>query len=262
MLQTLHLDGAAAPVAVLLEGPALRLRRPEAADRFAPLAGLARVTVHGPRVHWRPEALLACLEAGIPVVFLAARGTLAGVLVPSRPPRQRADLAGLLDLAASVPGFRGRLEDFCRAARCGAAQAAVRGLGLGADEARQAPRRLVEAALAEAAAPEAAQAALRALKALAGAAVAAALARRGVGPHFLARRTGAFPLPEMLGEALLWHTWPACRQAVAKARGDEARGLDIASRHALIHAFESADPDGVIDRLLARLAVTLASEMV
>jgi hypothetical protein len=262
MLQTLHLDGVAAPVAVLLEGPALRLRRPEAADRFAPLAGLARVTVHGPRVHWRPEAMLACLEAGIPVVFLGARGALAGVLVPSRPPRQRADLPGLLDLAASVPGFRGRLEDFCRAARCGAAQAAVRALGLGGGEAREAPRRLAEAALAAAAEPEAARAALRELKALAAAAVAAGLARRGLGPHFLARRTGGFPLPELLGEALSWHVLPVCWRRVVASRRDGGGALHSASRHALIRAFESADPDGQIDRLLARLAVALASEMV
>ena len=261
MLQTLHLDGAAAPVAVLLEGPALRLRRPEAADRFAPLSGLARVTVHGPRVHWRPEALLACLEAGIPVVFLGARGGMVGVLVPSRPPRQRADLAGLLDLAASTPGFRGRLEDFCRAVRLGAAQAALRALGCGAGEAQTAARRLLDATLGRAGAPVAAGAALAAARALAAAAVAAGLARRQVGPHFLARRTGGFPLPEMLGEALLWEAWPRCWRAVATAQGDGAGSLDPASRHRLIRAFEGADPDGSVDRLLARLAVALASEL-
>jgi hypothetical protein len=261
MLQTLHLDGAAAPVAVLLEGPALRPRRPEAADRFAPLAGLARVTVHGPRVHWRPEALLACLEAGIPVVFLGARGALAGVLVPARPPGQRADLAGLLDLAASVPGFRGRLEDFCRAARWGAARDALQALGLDTGEMREAPRRLLDAALARAAEPGAARAALDLLRTLAAAAVAAALARRRVGPQFLARRTGSFPLPQMLSEALVWQVWPDCRGAVTAARTDEAGSLDRASRHALIRAFEGADPHGRTDRLLARLAVALASEL-
>ncbi len=53
MLQPLYLDGAERPLAVLREGPALRLRREGAADVFMPLPRLARVVVHGARVQWR-----------------------------------------------------------------------------------------------------------------------------------------------------------------------------------------------------------------
>lgn len=60
MLQPLYLDGNL-PLAVLLDGPALRLRRTSEADVFAPLGRLARVVVRG-AVHWRPEALAACLD--------------------------------------------------------------------------------------------------------------------------------------------------------------------------------------------------------
>jgi hypothetical protein len=262
MLQTLHLDGATAPVAVLLEGPALRLRRPGTADVFAPLPALARITVHGKRVHWRAEATVACLEFGVPVVFLAERGTMAGVLVPARPPAARADLAGLLDLACTAAGFRGRLEDFCRAEQHRAAAAAAEAVGLGLDlppGGRHA--RALAALAARSPSAESATAAARTLEALAAAVVATTLARRGVGPNFLARRTGSFPLPDQLGRVLALAAWPACLEALASARTGEEGALTPAARRALIEAFEASGPDGACDRLLARLAVRLASEL-
>jgi len=262
MLQTLHLDGASAPVAVLLEGPALRLRRPGTADVFAPLPRLARITVHGRRVHWRAEATLACLEFGVPVVFLAERGALAGVLVPAKPPSVRADLAGLLDLACTSAGFRGRLEDFCRAEQHRAAIAAAEAVGLDpAPHPAGVHARALAALAARSPCPEGAAAASRTLESLAAAVVAASLARRGVGPHFLARRTGSFPLPDRLGRALALSAWPACIDALASARAGEHGALAPSSRRALITAFEASGPDGACDRLLARLSVRLASEL-
>ena len=132
MLEVLHLDAARNPVAVLLEGPALRLRRSGLADVFAPLPRLARVLVHGTRVQWRTEALLACAQSGVPILFLEPRGRLAAVLAPVAPPAVRSDLAALLDAAATRPGFRGQLEDFCRAELRRAALAALRAEGCAA----------------------------------------------------------------------------------------------------------------------------------
>src|SRR5690349_18602452 len=81
MWQTLHLDGADNPLAVLAEGPALRIRRSGIADAFAPLGRLARVVVHGVRVQWRTEALVACLNAGVLVIFLGSHGDIYGLCI-------------------------------------------------------------------------------------------------------------------------------------------------------------------------------------
>ncbi len=66
-------------LAVELDGPALRVRQPERAAVFYPLARLARVLSKG-GVRWHCEALLACAEAGVPVVFLDGDGGVRAYL--------------------------------------------------------------------------------------------------------------------------------------------------------------------------------------
>ncbi len=66
-------------LAVELDGPALRVRQPERAAVFYPLARLARVLSKG-EVHWTCEALLACADAGVPVTFLDGEGGVRGYL--------------------------------------------------------------------------------------------------------------------------------------------------------------------------------------
>ncbi|MDG4554111.1 MAG: CRISPR-associated endonuclease Cas1 [Candidatus Competibacter sp.] len=61
------------------DGPALRLRRPAKAAVWYPLARLARVVSSG-MVDWDAEALLACAEAGVPVVFLRRDGSVRAYL--------------------------------------------------------------------------------------------------------------------------------------------------------------------------------------
>lgn len=262
MLQVLHLDGAERPVAVLAEGPALRLRRHGVADVYAPLPRLARVVVHGARVQWRTEALLACLESGVPVLFLRPGGALAGALVPTRPPAMRADLAALLDAAATAPGLRRALEDFCRAEERRAILAAVGGgkpLGrqLGTDDLRPATlrRRCVEAW------GPAASALSELIAGLAASMIAEALARRGVGPQFLTRRTGGFGLAEALGRVLAWHLLPQIGALAATAELDPAGMLTPASQRAAIQAFETANLASRCDQVLARLSAVLAAEL-
>ncbi len=261
MLQVLHLDGAERPVAVLVEGPALRLRRQGVADVFAPLPRLARVVVHGIRVQWRTEALLACLQAGVPVLFLGSRDALAGALVPVRPPAMRADLAALLDAAASAPGFRRRLEDFCLAEERRAILALLRqepdgGLGI-ADDLR--PGVVRRRCFARCEGP--AEAVANLMAGLASAMVAESLARRGVGPQFLARRSGGFGLAEALGRVLAWHLWPEVRALSPSAELDGAGVLTPSSRRAAIRAFETANLVPLRDQLLWRLATMLAAEV-
>lgn len=256
LLEALHLDGAERPVAVLLDGPALRLRRVGLPDVFAPLPRLARVVVHSPRVQWRTEALLACAEAGVPVLFLSRRGALLAALVPVQPPAHRRDLAAALDAAATLPGFRTILEDFCRAELRRAALEVLRADGRCPDGHDLRPAALARAWLGEAEKNGFSAQAWQVLRGLGAAAIAEGLARRGVGAQFLARRSGGFPLPERLGEALVLPLCPAlARLADELAAEPEAR----ARRH-LIRLFESAGLDNARDRILARLAFRLAAE--
>jgi hypothetical protein len=69
-------------LAVMLDGPALRIEQPERAAVLYPLARLARVLSKG-GVRWRCEALLACAGAGIPVVFLDGAGGVQAYLFGS-----------------------------------------------------------------------------------------------------------------------------------------------------------------------------------
>ncbi|MCS6891187.1 MAG: CRISPR-associated endonuclease Cas1 [Rhodovarius sp.] len=253
MLEALHLDGADQPVAVLLEGPALRLRRSGIADVFAPLPRLSRVVVHGPRVQWRTEALLACAEAGVQVVLLDGRGVLRGTLVPASAPAQRRELAALLEEKATLPGFRGRLEDFCRAELRRAALQALRAEGIGPEGLDLRLRPLLERWLGPRREEAPTWAAWALLRGLGAAAVAEALSRRGVGPQFLARRSGCFPLPEQLGEALVLPLCPALSPLLAQA--------GCRMRRAVIALFEGSTPVAELERMLARLAVCLAAEV-
>jgi hypothetical protein len=62
---------------VLQDGPALRIRQRKSSDRLYPLRLLAQVVVKGP-ADWSTNALLACAEAAVPVIFLRADGSLRG----------------------------------------------------------------------------------------------------------------------------------------------------------------------------------------
>jgi hypothetical protein len=75
-LKTLYLDGHDY-LRVLQDGPALRVRQRMASDRLYPLRLLAQVVVKGP-ADWSTNALLACAEATVPVIFLHADGSLRG----------------------------------------------------------------------------------------------------------------------------------------------------------------------------------------
>ena len=256
MLEALHLDAAERPVTVLLDGPALRLRRSGVADVFAPLPRLARVVVHGPRVQWRTEALMACAEGGVPVLLLSGRGALVAVLVPSLPPAQRQGLAAVLDAAATLPGFQDMLEDFCRAEIRRAGLETLRAEGRCADGLDLRPGALSRLWLGAADGRGLCAAPWQVLRGLGAAAIAEGMIRRGVGPQFLARRSGGFPLPELLSEALCL---PLC-PALVRLAPDLAARPERMVRCRLIRLFEGADLSDRCDRMLARLALRLAAE--
>jgi len=71
-MKPLYLDGAQ-PLAVTLDGPALRVGQRGCADRRFPLRRVSRVVNSG-RVSWDTRALLACADKGITICFLARDG--------------------------------------------------------------------------------------------------------------------------------------------------------------------------------------------
>lgn len=97
-----------------IDGPALLVKgRLRAPGRF-PLQRLSRI-VAGPKVQWLTHALLACLEQGIPVIFVDGRGAPTGYLhaINERPSRLDECLRELLDR----PDWQEHYEDWRRAAR-------------------------------------------------------------------------------------------------------------------------------------------------
>lgn len=261
MLQPLYLDGQI-PVAVLLDGPALRLRRASEADAFAPLGRLARVVVRG-AVHWRPEALAACMEWGVPVVFMAAGGSPRGALVPLAPPSNRSDLPALLDAAACLPGFEGRLRDMFNSMQRDAVRALVRRWRLPAGDLRPAVvRRLCLAR--PGADPERCAALHARLDGLVRAEVIQDLVRDGAGPQFLAARTGGFDLPAALADVLSWTMWPAAWRLDGYLALHGARNATHAAVHRrAVRAYEAEAPRLAKLRreAIRRLAATLASDV-
>lgn len=78
-LKPLYLDGVQ-PLAVKLDGPALKVMQPGRSPGRYPLRRLSRVVVSG-AVDWDTPALIACLRAGVVVTFLDEDGELAGLCV-------------------------------------------------------------------------------------------------------------------------------------------------------------------------------------
>lgn len=78
-LKPLYLDGVH-PLAVTLDGPAIKVMASGRSPARYPLRRLSRVIVSG-TVDWATPALIACLRAGVVVTFLDADGELAGLCV-------------------------------------------------------------------------------------------------------------------------------------------------------------------------------------
>src|SRR6516162_9155783 len=99
-LRPLYLDRGAATVR--LEGPALVVDQPDAAEGRFPLRLLSRVVVRGP-VPWSMEALFACLASGVPVTFLSLDGAVVGLCLGRE--RREESLAMLLDRLLAEPDW-------------------------------------------------------------------------------------------------------------------------------------------------------------
>lgn len=98
--RALYLAAGMAWRVTLDDGVALRVEAPGRARSLYPLQRLSRVQSDA-RAQWDCEALLACLRAGVPVVFHDARGEAVGWCFGPR--RREATLAQLLREAVREP---------------------------------------------------------------------------------------------------------------------------------------------------------------
>ncbi len=93
MIKPLYLDAKLLWQVALDEGPALHISAPGRARCLYPLQRLARV-ISPSHASWSTAALLACLRAGVPVVFHDASGQTVGWCFGPR--RRETTLASLL----------------------------------------------------------------------------------------------------------------------------------------------------------------------
>ncbi len=73
-MRPLYIDGAT-NCRVVLDAPALRVAMPDQADQLFPLSRISRVVCQG-GVEWSMQALLACADAGIQLLFLEKNGAI------------------------------------------------------------------------------------------------------------------------------------------------------------------------------------------
>lgn len=92
--------------------PALRVAAADRAPTIHPLCRLSRVLSRGP-VAWSGDALAACLEAGVPVVFVDVAGRVRGVLQVSR--ANPTGLGDYLACAAESPDWPEHYDNWYRA---------------------------------------------------------------------------------------------------------------------------------------------------
>lgn len=92
--------------------PALRVGAADRAPTLHPLSRLSRVLSRGP-VAWSGDALAACLEAGVPVVFVGPEGRARGVLQVAR--ANPSSLTEYLACAAESPDWPERYDNWHRA---------------------------------------------------------------------------------------------------------------------------------------------------
>jgi hypothetical protein len=260
--QTLYLDGNGAngPLAVLVEGPALRIRAAGRADLFSPLPRLARIVSRG-AVHWRIEALDACLQWGVPISFLNLKGQAIGACVPLHRPSWKSDLPVLLEAAAEQPGWRERLSDWLSGMERAQMLRLARRHRLRPKDWRPASlAALCEARCSPGPLPAGEIAAM--LDGLHQAEIVALFSRHGVGPRFLAGPTGGAELVAGFARVLRWALWPVVWRLSAYLAAHGAKHDRAALRRRIVRHYEAEQPRLEKERaaLVARLATHIAAE--
>jgi hypothetical protein len=225
---------------VSLDGPALCVSREEYAPQLFPLSRLSRV-VTATDVGWSSNALLACAEHGISVVFMDEQGEVAARLTGR--PGARDELRNRLMEFLLLPQAEGMYGFWFRNYRRRAAHWA--GLKLEIPVAERDPvhcrdriERLAKRYAGEAAALDTRQW----LRTLAFGWMQAHLQDLGIGANQALGQIGRPTLARDLTEILMWYLEPArlgwlkSRQLAGNRKGEAVRAP---SQRELVHLFES-----------------------
>lgn len=241
MRKALYLDGAAEPLEVVLDGPALRIRRYARADARAPLRVLGRIVVSG-SVAWRTEALLACMDAGIPVVFLAADGTARGWAVGAHDSEE--DINLLLEDACLDRAWAGRHEDWIRAMERRSLIAAINALKVRAANMRGPDVWVAcEARVDALNAPVKAAAIIGCLTGALSAHAAQLLRRQGIAARFATGYGAPVRLLDDFTRILAWELWPLVWEiALYFCRHGAKHRTEADVRRRLIRFYEAQAP--------------------
>ncbi len=232
----LYLDPAVPWLVRLEDGVALGIAGEGRTRSLYPLRRLSRV-VCGRRAQWCSEALLACLEAGVPIVFTDTRRGTIGWCFGAR--RRETTLAQLLREGLTHPEWPSRFDAWLAAVQRREMRAALAALG-------QRTHRLdalhVRALLSNRLRQRIGAPAGRWLRALhlACGALAAEAAQRLVGdPALLAFARPGLHLPQTLAALLEWrehrllHEWPLAE--LRSTPPERLAAMALESRSALLH---------------------------
>ncbi len=125
MIRPLYLDAALHWQVRLDDGPALHVSAPGRARSLYPLQRLARV-LSPSHAQWSTPALLACLRAGVPVLFHDATGELVGWCFGPR--KRETTLTELLRMALDHPHWAELINTWVLAAQRRQTLAVLHGL--------------------------------------------------------------------------------------------------------------------------------------
>lgn len=127
MIRPLYLDAALPWQVQLDDGPALHISAPGRARSLYALQRLSRV-LSPTGAQWSTPALLACLRAGVPVIFFDGGGEPVAWCFGPR--KRESTLAGLLRVALDHPQWADLLGEWQRAAQRREMLAAIGQLGV------------------------------------------------------------------------------------------------------------------------------------
>lgn len=223
-----------------LDGPALRVSSLEQAERLFPLRRIGRVHTNA-RVEWETEALMACAERGIPVVFVDEDGQVLARLLGR--PGERDELRNRLIAFLLRPESLGMLRHWMQTSRHRAARWAAIKLRLGTQLAdTSAIRQRIDAQTAHVAGEQVAAQTRQWLRGLAYAWMEEHLRDLGLGRSTELGQAGRPPLAADLTDIFYWYLEPARqgwlkrRYLAAKRKGQP---LMTPSRQDVVRLFES-----------------------
>jgi len=247
-MRSLYLDGQRRST-VLRDGPSLRVVSEGRADGMYPFRRLARVIVMG-SVEWEPGALLACLEEGIPVVFLGQKGEPRAYCLPAHPRRQR--LSDRLEDFLGRPNWRALYENWRRAAERRAILRLLRQLKMRLDDLRA---ERVSNAVLQAVAPSqiaVAQAALQYWQGLLASRATCRLNEAGLDGLLLVGRRPKWNLPADFARLVGWRHYLWLRDFAPRWEQEAVAPEKPEFRRAMVEFFEArtAETDQAIQRLL------------